>query len=65
MTKYEAFKCVKACTSKLHMYQFSVNLNSFFGLISTYNLSKIPNLNRAFALMYIFTIRVSHSNCKV
>ena len=40
-------------TSKLHMYQLSDNLNSFFGLISTYSLSKLPNLNKA-DLVYTF-----------
>ena len=36
---------IYTCTSELHMYQFSGNLNRFFDLISTYSLSKLPNLN--------------------
>ena len=55
MTKYGAFTCVKAYTSKLHMYRFSGNLISFFGLISTHTISKLPNLNKTFVLVYKFT----------
>ena len=33
-------------------YTFSGNLNSFLDLISIYNLSKLPNLNRTFYFVY-------------
>ena len=51
------------CTS---IYMFNGNLNSFSDLISTYNLSKLPNLYRTFDFVYtnIYS-RVSHSNRKV
>ena len=38
----------------LHKYRLSGNLNGFFGLISTYNLSKLPNLNRTF----VFSVHI-------
>ena len=39
-------------TTKIHMYRLSDNLNSFFGLISMYSLSKRPKFNRNFVLVY-------------
>ena len=45
---------IHTCTSELHVYQFSGNLNRFLDLISTYSLSELPDLNRTFVLMYKF-----------
>ena len=33
-------------------HTFSGNLNRFFDIISTYTLSKLPNLNKTFVLVY-------------
>ena len=42
--------CEFVHTSKL--YRLSDNLNSFFDIISTHSISKLPNSNRAFVLVY-------------
>ena len=48
--------CESVCIqlNNFHMYRFSGNLNSFLVLISKYSLSKLPNLNKTFVLMYTF-----------
>ena len=43
-------ECECVHTSKL--YRLSDNLNSFFDIFSTHSISKLPNLNRAFVLVY-------------
>ena len=49
------WECVH--TTKLYMYQLSDNFKSFFDLISTHTVYKLPNLNRTFVLVYTFTIQ--------
>ena len=53
---------IYTCTSELHMYPFSSSLNRFLdlistcGLISIHTLSKLPNFNRTFVLVYTFIV---------
>ena len=49
------WECVH--TTKLYMYRLSDNFKSFFDLISTHTVYKLPNLNRTFVLVFKFKIQ--------